>query len=836
MSEKSIFRLAALLVFVVGLVVYLMTMAVTVSFWDAGEFISVSYILGIPHSPGTPLYVLVGRVFTMLPLPMSVAQKVNFLSVLTASLGVLMAFLVSSSTIRFMYGRPRTAVGRVAHLAGPLAGAFFLMFSDTYWTNAIEAEVYALSAFVMGLCTLLALKWLGAHTAAPDEPDEPVTAEEEGRSRGLVLLIVYLLALGIGFHLGTILVYGGIFLMILMVGRKSFSNFEFLVITFGMAVLVADMTLYRDTSVTLLLLAVFALLLLWTSLSKGRFALQASLLFILGLSVHLFMYIRSAHDPAIDMVDPETWDAMYAHLRREQYPPMDIFTRKASLGFQIRHFAGYFGEQFRLLGDVRLGPLNIGAASSALALFLGLLGIVANWLREKKTWVLNFTALVLNSAGLIIFLNFSDAEVRERDYFYGAAFYFFSIFIGIGASALLVMFREELARAGRKALGWVSAAAAVLVVLSIMPAGYHWFEHDRSKNWIPRDYGYNMLATLEPDAIIFTNGDNDTYPLWYIQTVEGFRTDVRVVTLSLLNTDWYIKQLRDREPAVPISLTDAEIERLRPQALRGGGVAWKKDLAVQHIIQETNWGRPIYFASTVPSETWEPYSEYLRLDGMARRLVPVRDDYQVGEFIIRRNFEDIYRFRGVLEGGEPDSSVYRNEETRNMFINFAVAAFAVAQKCSKREDWEDAAEWARLSYSLHPGFDFPRKYLGVYYMRAGRVEEAAAHYRRELEKTPSRGDLWVALAGVYEDTGRPRRALEVLREGSRESPDHRDIFGHGFRLAATLGEYGLARSFIERWIDSHPGDREFMGLYRNIDEVLRTEFGAGDSNSTGEGR
>ncbi len=281
-----------------------MTMAVTVSFWDSGEFISVSYILGIPHSPGTPLYVLVGRVLTMLPLPMSVAQKVNFLSVLTGSLGVLMAFLVSSSVLRFMYGEPKKLAGKLAHIAGPAAGSLFLVFSDTYWTDATEAEVYALSAFVMGLCTLLALKWLWAHTSRAVEGAGTAVESERTDSRSLVLLIVYLLALGIGFHLGTILVYGGIFLMILMVGRKSFSNFELFVVTFGMAILVADMTLYLDTSITLVLLSIFGVLLLWTSLSKGRFALQASLLFILGLSVHLFMYIRSAHDPAIDMVDP----------------------------------------------------------------------------------------------------------------------------------------------------------------------------------------------------------------------------------------------------------------------------------------------------------------------------------------------------------------------------------------------------------------------------------------------------------------------------------------------------------------------------------------------------
>ena len=94
MTYRATYRLCGLVVFVVSLVAYLLTMQATSSFWDSGEFIATSYILGIAHSPGTPLYVLVGRVFSMMPLPLSIAQRVNFLSVVFSSLGVLMAYMV----------------------------------------------------------------------------------------------------------------------------------------------------------------------------------------------------------------------------------------------------------------------------------------------------------------------------------------------------------------------------------------------------------------------------------------------------------------------------------------------------------------------------------------------------------------------------------------------------------------------------------------------------------------------------------------------------------------------------------------------------------------------
>ncbi len=831
MSDRTITKLTAAAVFLTSLVVYIMTMAATVSFWDAGEFIAVSHILGIPHSPGTPMYVLVGRVFAMLPLAISVAQRVNLLSAFTAALGVMMVYLIISEVVRFMFGEAKTAAERIAIHTGGLVGALFLMFSDTYWTDATEAEVYALSAFVMGLCTYLALRWLRAHS--DDTSIGGVDAADPGRSRGFVLLIIYLLSLGIGFHLGTILVYGGIFLLILMVKNKSFSNFELLVITFGMAVVLADMTLHRNTTLTLVGLALFGILLIWTTISESKFALIASLLFILGISVHLFMFIRSFHDPAIDMVDPQNWDAMYAHLRREQYPPINVFARKASLLFQMQHFWNYFTEQFRLLGDVRLGFFNLGVASVIVPLTLGIWGIVANFIREKKTWVLNFTVLALNSIGLIIFLNFSDSEVRERDYFYGGAFFYFSIFIGIGASALITMVIDEVRARSKDALKWAAAVAVVLVILAIMPAKYQWFSHDRSENYVPRDYAYNILAGLEPDAIIFTNGDNDTYPLWYIQMVEGFRPDVNVANLQLLNTDWYIMQLRDRKPTMPISLNDDEIRRMRPMALKGGGVAWKKDLIIQHIIKEANWKRPIYFAVTVPHEAWKPYSDYLEMQGMARKLVTSQKKYQTNRFMLRRNFEEIFEFRGVIgPDGKRDETSYKSQYTQGMFQNFAVASMELARLSALEKDYEEALKWTELTAQLKPDFDFPDRVLGLYYARTGQVERGIEHYESVLEAEPQRGELWLGLARIYEENGEHDKAIMVLRRGIQASPGHRDLYANGFYSSARANRLPDAKSFIQAWLDRHPGDKEFRSLLDNFDQVIYDEFGVGEPPDT----
>jgi hypothetical protein len=835
MSEKSLDRIIALLVLAIPLVAYTFTMAPSVSFWDSGEFISVCYILGIPHSPGTPLYVLVGRVFTMLPLPMGVAQKVNLLSVVFSALAVLMGYLVMVGTIRFMYPNMKSGLGRFMAYVGPVVGALYLAFSDTYWRDSTEAEVYALSSFVMGLCAWLALEWYknpaGRSVAVEGRPAVGVKVGEEermgrGHARGLVYLIIYLLALGIGFHLGTVLVYGGIFVLLLLVKEKAFGNAELIVFTFGFAVVLADMTVWRSSGATIAGLVIFAVLVAWSTKRKGRFALVATGLLALGISVHLYMYIRSRLDPAIDMVDPQTWKAMYAHLRREQYPPMNVFERKASFLFQLQHFGRYFMEQFRMVGDVRVGAFNLGRALTAIPVALGLFGIAANYNRERKLWVLNFLNLLINALGLIIFLNFTANEVRDRDYFYGPAFYFFAIFIGIGTTSMLVAAAEWAKRRGRKVLGYVAPLGALCVLLSILPAHHNWFTHDRSKNYIARDVGYNMLVGLEPDAMIFVNGDNDTYPLWYIQNVEHYRTDVCIVQLSLLNTNWYIRQLRDREPKAPVTLTDEEIDRLHPIALKDGGIAWNSDLMIQHIIQCTAWRRPIYFASTVPPERWRPYESYLEMQGIARRLVPQRGTDQINEFMLVRNFNEIYQFRGVLtKDWLIDDSIFKDKTEREMFINFSVALAQLAQTKAIEKKYDEASRYMEIALRLNPTLKAARVLLGTYYMMKGQDRKAVAHYYEMIRQEPGEGEYWMRIAHIHEFRNQLPEALQTISEGIRNAPEYQGLYLNGFRVAALMKNADAAKDFLLQWLGRHPDDKEVKNLFESADTLLEEEFG-----------
>jgi len=189
-----------------------------------------------------------------------------------------------------------------------------------------------------------------------------------------------------------------------------------------------------------------------------------------------------------------------------------------------------------------------------LPLILGLLGIIIQYKKGKKgLWVV-FLMFFMTGIAIVIYLNQYPHQPRERDYAYAGSFYAFAIWMGLGVLAISEGLKKYLPEV-------VSAGIAGIVTLILVPgilATENWDDHDRSERFTARDFGANYLKTCQPNSILFTNGDNDTFPLWYNQEVEGVRTDVRVCNLSYLQTDWYINQMRlqSYESApVPYTLT-----------------------------------------------------------------------------------------------------------------------------------------------------------------------------------------------------------------------------------------------------------------------------------------
>jgi cytochrome c-type biogenesis protein CcmH/NrfG len=792
--------------FVLSLALYIKTMAASSSFWDSGEFIATAYTLGIPHSPGTPLYVLVGRVFTLLPLWFfSIAQRVNLLSAFCGAVGVFFVYLLVVRFLDVTMGKSRGQGDAVIKVVGGLVGALFIAFSDTYWNNAIEAEVYAMSTALMGFMTWLALRW----------GDDP----KSQRSTYLVLLLFYLLALSVGFHLGTILAISGIFFFVLMTREKGFTDGEFVLACVGVGIFVADATIYRNGRLTLLFLGLYGVAVVWMWTRGRRFPAVATGLFLLGLSVHLYLKIRSGHNPSIDEGNPETWRNLYWVLRREQYPPMNVLKRKAGLLFQLGHFNRYFQSQFQL-ASVYVAKLNVG---SLIPLALGVWGMVDQFTKDRKTWVMLFVTTVVVSLGLVVFLNFSATEVRERDYFYSPAFYYFAVYIGIGAASLLGELRGMLERRGARTAPAVYGLAVVLVVLPLFTLKAHYFTHDRSRNYTCPAYARNMLIGLDKDAILFTNGDNDTFPLWYIQEVEGYRTDVKVVNLSLLNTTWYIKQCRDNEPKVPIRWTDEEINRLTPIYTEGHWMLIR-DIAVAHILRANNWQRPIYFAVTIPSETYAPYREILEFEGLAYKVVRRRGKNMVNKEKVVENILHKFDYSSILtEDWKRDRSVYLPPYTEHLIQNYAAALFQLAAVQHDDSLFDDAVRSLEAAREISPNMQPIIQLLGWYYLDRGDTNRAIQFFKEEIQKQPGNLDLRFRLAGVYERSGQREKSLEQLEMILRVDPNDDQAMMAAVGIAIRIDRIDRARQILSEWLRKHPNDVAARQTLEDIEAQMQPD-------------
>jgi len=174
-----------------------------------------------------------------------------------------------------------------------------------------------------------------------------------------------------------------------------------------------------------------------------------------------------------------------------------------------------------------------------LPLILGLIGLVYQFLRDKKNLIVVSLLFILTGVAIVVYLNQYPLQPRERDYAFAGSFYAFAIWVGLGVLAISEVFSKLLQPIQR-----ASVASVLCLSVPLIMGTQNWDDHNRSGRYTARDYAYNYLNSCAPNAILFTNGDNDTFPLWYIQEVEGVRTDVRVCNLSLLGTDWYIDQMK----------------------------------------------------------------------------------------------------------------------------------------------------------------------------------------------------------------------------------------------------------------------------------------------------
>lgn len=495
----------------VGLL-YTVTLAPTTAFWDTSEYIATGHILGIPHPPGNPLFVLMARTWELLltPMGLSVATRINLFSALMSSVAHGLWFLAVHHVLSFF------SDDRRFRIVGALVAVVVSATAFTVWNQSnVNEKVYTVSLMTIALLTWLAFHWrenLG-----------------KGRDDNLLILIAFILALSVGNHLMALLAAPALGLFVLWVSPRVLLNWR----------------LY-----TMSALAVF-----------------------LGLSIHLYLPLRAALGPIINEADPTCaglqsaltsivtmgqagCTELSAALSRQQYLKPPVLPRASPLWSQLANYLQYFDWQWArgAAGSDTVFPL-VRLPFTFLFAGLGLYGAVQHLRRDSATGLYVLMLFATLSLGLVFYLNFqygfslaspnpSDVhEVRERDYFFIVGFSVWGLWAGMGIAALWQ------GAAARLKGSW--SRASPVLALALIPLLLNWPWASRRADYSARDWAYNLLMSVEPYSVLFTNGDNDTFPLWYLQETEGIRRDVTVIVTSYLNLDWYVRQIRDLTTPCP---------------------------------------------------------------------------------------------------------------------------------------------------------------------------------------------------------------------------------------------------------------------------------------------
>lgn len=505
---------------------YAVTLAPTTAFWDTSEYIASSHILAIPHPPGNPLFVVLAKAWTLLlaPTGLSVAVRVNLFSAFMSATAHGLWFLVIHHVLRSF------SSDRLFRLVGAGASVLVSATAFTVWNQSnVNEKVYTVSLLTIALVSWLVIRW-----------KERIG---HGKDGNLLVLIAFILALSVGNHLMAFLAAPAIGVFILLTHPKA----------------LLDRKLYPAV-------------------------LGAALV---GLSIHLFLPIRAKLDPVIAEGAPECAAvteallsvATYGRagcqplndaLRRTQFKAEGVpgpgFSgpRQASLSSQMTNYLQYFDWQWaRALDGTNTVFANLRLPFTVLFTGLGLWGALAHFRRDRKSFWYFLILFGTLSVALVYYMNFKYGyalepavqdrglhEVRERDYFFIGSFSVWGLWAGIG---IALLWREA-------ALALKSSLLRTIPILglALIPLVANWSWASRADDWAARDWAHNLLMSVEPYGVLFTNGDNDTFPLWYMQEVEGVRQDVTVIVSTLFSSAWYVEQLRDLTIPCPegVSATD----------------------------------------------------------------------------------------------------------------------------------------------------------------------------------------------------------------------------------------------------------------------------------------
>ncbi|HPV00523.1 MAG TPA: tetratricopeptide repeat protein, partial [Candidatus Cloacimonas acidaminovorans] len=563
-----------------------------------------------------------------------------------------------------------------------------------------------------------------------------------------------------------------------------------------------------------------------------------------------YLMVRAADRPFINEGNPSNWKMFQEYVLRKQYGNTSFVQRRGNF-FKDQlnyHFLRYFGMQW-LNEPFFTKPLGVTSAllkpiANIFIAFLGVAGAMLQFRKNKHSFWYFFSVILITTVVMVFVMNLSDAEVRDRDYFFVVAYNMWAIWMGIGALALVTLWKSKPVR------------VVLLIFMCLLPVSNlisQYRVHDRSQEFIALDYGLNFLNSVEENAIIFTNGDNDTFPLWYAQAVEdpyskeniyhardvyptkeskeaiakameyknkclkGIRKDVSVANLSLLNTSWYIRQLRDQE-GILFNIPDDQLDELEPRRIEKPLVIlgppdnpsmgftmdipptaeWRtnepfyrvSDLAVMQIVKDNYGKRPIYFAVTC--ESYVNFNDYVRNEGMVGRIVSTPKEGQIDPERLLHNIDVVYNYRSI-----EDPRVYKDDNMRRLVMNYGSGFVRAANYYIDTGNYPKALEYINKAKKFVDDEIKLTEFYTNYYSKTGQWNKLDEFINRNLATHPEGWKIYLSYIIIHLVDNYPDKIITYLKKGFLLFPDQEYFAQFAVSYAQEYKEYDVIHKLLE---------------------------------------
>ncbi len=743
-------------VFLFSFFIYLHTLTPTIDLHDSGDMIGASYTLGIPHPPGYPLYCLLGKLFSLIPLG-NIAYRYNLFSAASAALAVMMVYFISLKVGRSTeHGARSTGHGEknstlhaprstlhaprsmLSFLIPAVIAALMLCFARVFWQQAVIAEKYTLNALFATVLIFILLKWVEAQSmehgarsmeqeAGRKEWGARSTEQEAGRKKlhaprstlhapGLLYLFAFTLGLAFTHHLQTIFLVPASAFLIIIIWRKHPNLLTFNAI------------------------------------------LKMACLFFLPIILYAYLPVRAAAHPIINWGCPDNFERFIDHITAKEYGYYFATSLPTLLKRIFVEHPIFFINQF-----------------TPYLIWIGFVGLFFFYKQRVNTFI--YLGLIV----MVDFLHSSRYSIHNIEDYYIPSYIIYSLFIGYGVG----IFNEWLGKRIKQGILAVLLPYFFLLIPVISWACNHHYG-DHRKNYYSYDYGMNILSPLDEKSILYIKGDTFAFPLWYLHYVENIRQDVTLIDQHSLYLDWYANQIK-RELNFEF-VPQNRVKRLTDEASRI--IKTRFD-----AIFEANPNRPVF----LPFDESIAQGYTLVPTGICHRVFKKEATLKEQLSAIDENLR--FRYRGIL-----DESIYKEERVASNISNYATSYNNRGGFFKDMGKYSQAIAEYQKALLADPERLISYYNIGMVYNDSGQTQEAIGQFNKIIELGPQDAKGYYGLGMVYQRVGEVDKAISEYEKAAQLDPNQDFIHINLGSAYISKGKLNEAVVSFQKAISLKPGN------------------------------